>query len=51
MFYAHSYNRDAASPYPGGLGFLPTCVLNVCKYEIHMIDNPWLYAPWMTRSM
>ena len=39
------HNRGAASPVPGGLGLRPACVLKLCRYEIHIIDSPWLYAP------
>ena len=28
------------SPYPGGRGLRPTCVLKLWRYEIHIIDNP-----------
>ena len=30
----------AESPYPGGRGFLPVCVLKLCKYDTHIIDSP-----------
>jgi hypothetical protein len=36
------HNRAAASPVPGGFGFLPTCVLKLCKYATHIIDSPCL---------